>query len=180
MMKTTDNPYDRIKLAAGELRQIYREIDTNREIWHNKVKKTVKKTFKSVIKESKLHLLIRKYDEVRNLESIQLTFGILNSGLLIEPSKMRSTELSMVLLKRGGLLAYSLLASGKVSVVIQYPYIEDVMGSPQNIKEIGTYSPAEITEELILEHVENFIQEIIKWEKEEKKLIGFHLKNISK
>ena len=177
-MKTDTNPYDKIKLLAGELKQIYREIDTNRELWHNKVKKTVKKTFKSVIKESRLHLLIRKYDEVRNLESIQLTFGILNSGLLIEPNKIRSTELSMVLLKRGGLLAYSLLASGKVSVVIQYPYIEDIMGSPQNIKEIGTFHPTEITEELILEHVETFLEEIVEWEKEEKKLIGFHLKNI--
>ena len=175
-MKINDKTFDRIRTLAAELNAIYAEIDLHREEWHQNVKSLIKKTFKSVIKKSKLHLLICQYDHVLNLESIQLTFGILNSGLLIEPKKGKNAIPSMVLLKRGGLLAYSLMANGKVSVAIQYPYIEEIYGDPENVRELGTFSPADITREMILDHVQTFLEEIVKWEREEKKLIGFHLK----
>jgi hypothetical protein len=179
-MKEKKISFDRIKILSGQLKNVYKEIDTHRELWHKSVRKMVEKTFQLAIKKSRLHLHICIYDEVINLESIQLTFGMMNSGLLIEPKKKKSAAPSMALLKRGGLLAYSLIASGKISVAIQYPYIEDIYGSPQNIRELGTFSPAEITHDMIIEHVEDFLEEMLKWEKEEKKLIGFHLKRDKK
>ena len=175
-MKNRKITFERIKTLSGQLRDVYKEVDLNRQLWHKSVRKMVEKTFELAIKKSRLHLHICYFDDVINLESIQLTFGMMNSGLLIEPKKKKGALPAMVLLKRGGLLAYSLLASGKISVAIQFPYIEDVYGSPQNIKEIGTFSPVDITHEMIIGHVEDFLEDMLKWEKEEKKLIGFHLK----
>ena len=80
----------------------------------------------------------------------------------------------MVLVKKGGYISYSQTANGKISVFIHFPYIEDIYGNPDHILEIGLHSPEEISKELIFIHVEQFLEEIIKWEKEEKKLIGFH------
>jgi len=163
---------------ASNIKGVYTEIDSYRLEWDSSTKAIIQRTFKSVQKKIDLNLKIRNIDDIKNLESIRLTFGFLNSGLLIEPKKGKQTPPPMVLIKKGGYLSYTQMANGKINVFIHYPYIQDIYGDPERILEINMFNPKDIHKELILEHIELFLEEILKWEKEEKKLIGFHIGGI--
>lgn len=162
-----------IKLSE-ELKSIYGEIESNRANWDQYLRPLILKTFKSIQKKIDLNLKIREINEIKNLEAIRLTFGYLNSGLFVEQKKHKQEIPPMVLIKKGGYISYSQIANGKISVFIHYPYIEDIYGEPDKILELGIFAPMEITRDLILGQIEQFLDEIVKWEKEEKKLIGFH------
>lgn len=165
---------ENLKKLADELVAIYEEVDQYRIFWAENLKPLLIKTFKKVKKSLELNLKIRTNEDIKNLESIRLTFGYLNSGLLIEPKKSMQGVPAMVLVKKGGDLVYSQMANGKISAYIHFPYIEGIFGDPGRILEIGVFLPVDINQELIMEHIEIFLEQIVKWEKEEKTLIGFH------
>jgi len=171
---TVDKRIQQLIKLSEELKTIYSMIESNRVNWDQHLRPLIVKTFKSVQKKIDLNLKIREIKEIKNLEAIRLTFGYLNSGLFVEKKKHKQEIPPMVLIKKGGYLSYSQIANGKISVFVHYPYIEDIYGEPDRIMEVGIFSPEEINREMILGHVEQFLDEIVKWEKEEKKLIGFH------
>jgi hypothetical protein len=51
------------------------------------LKPLIKKTFRIIQKNIDLNLKIIEISEIRNLETIRLTFGYLNSGLFVEKKK---------------------------------------------------------------------------------------------
>ncbi|MBR9999577.1 MAG: hypothetical protein KFF73_11430 [Cyclobacteriaceae bacterium] len=170
----TNDHFKQLISLSEDLKSIYAEIEDYRQAWDQYLKALIKKTFRIIQKNIDLNLKIIEISEIRNLETIRLTFGYLNSGLFVEKKKHNQSLPPMVLVKKGGYLSYSQTANGKISVFIHYPYIEDIYGAPDNILEIGLLSPGDITKNLIFIHAEQFLDEIVKWEKEEKKLIGFH------
>ncbi len=176
MSKKQKKSFEKIAGQIADLKTIYSEIDEKRTLWETKVKRLIVKTFKEIKKTVDSNLKVRVNDEIKNLESVVLTFGVLNSGLFIEGKGPTGELPPMVLIKRGGNLAYSQMANARISVFVQMPFIEGIFGDPEDIREIGVFDPGEITRRKIIEHVEFFLEEIIKWEREEKKLIGFHIK----
>lgn len=170
----TDNRIKQLVKLSEDLKSIYAEIETYRSNWDQYLKPLIIKTFKSVQKKIDLNLKIREINEIKNLEAIRLTFGYLNSGLFVEKKNHHQEIPPMVLIKKGGYLSYSQIANGKISAFIHFPYIQDIYGDPDNILEIGVFSPMDISRDMILAHIEHFLDEILNWEKEEKKLIGFH------
>jgi hypothetical protein len=171
---TVDKRIQQLIKLSEELKAIYSVIESNRVNWDQHLKPLILKTFKYIKKKIDLNLKIQEIKEIKNLEAIRLTFGYLNSGLFVEQKKHKQEIPPMVLIKKGGYLSYSQIANGKISVFVHYPYIEDIYGEPDRILEVGIFSPEEINQDMILGHVEQFLDEIVKWEKEEKKLIGFH------
>ena len=171
---SADNRIQQLIHLSEELKSIYADIESNRANWDQHLKPLILKTFKFVQKKIELNLKIREINELKNLEAIRLTFGYLNSGLFVEKKKHKQEIPPMVLVKKGGYLSYSQIANGKISVFIHYPYIEDIYGEPDKILEVGIFAPLDLTRDMILSHIEQFLDEIVKWEKEEKKLIGFH------
>jgi len=169
-----DTRIQKLIQISDELKSIYKEIEKNRSFWEKELKPLILKTFKSIQKKIDLNLKIREISEIKNLEAIRLTFGFMNSGLFVEKKNNKQELPPMVLIKKGGYLSYSQIANAKISVFIHYPYIEDIYGESDHILEIGIFSPTEITKDKILGHIEQFLDEMVKWEKEEKKLIGFH------
>lgn len=176
MEKKQKKSLEKINRQMNELKIIYGEIDEKRNLWDKKIKGLVVKTFKEIKKSVDSNLKVRANEDIKNLESIILTFGVLNSGLFIEDKGSDSQLPSVVMIKRGGYLAYSQMANAKISVFVQMPFIEGIYGNPEDVREIGVYDPAELSRRRIIDHVEYFLDQIIKWEREEKKLIGFHMK----
>jgi hypothetical protein len=176
MGKKQKKSLEKITGQITKLKAIYREIDEKRDLWERKVKKLIVKTFKEIKKSVDSSLKVRINEDIINLESVVLTFGVLNSGLFIEGKGSAGELPPMVLIKRGGYLAYSQMANARISVFVQMPFIEGIYGDAEDVREIGVFEPGEITRRKIIEHVEFFLDEIIKWEREEKKLIGFHIK----
>ncbi len=176
MEKEQKRSLEKITGQIAALKGIYKEIDAKRALWDRKTKRLIIKTFKEIKKSARSGLKVRVNEDIQNLESVILTFGVLNSGLFTEGNGLKGDLPPMVLIKRGGYLAYSQMANAKISAFVQMPFIEDIYGNPEDVREIGVFQPGEITRRKIIEHVEFFLDEIIKWEREEKKLIGFHLR----
>jgi hypothetical protein len=172
-MNTEKHLHQLITLSE-DLKSIYHRIEENRITWDKYLKPLIIKTFRLIRKKVDPNLKIIEITEIKNLESVRLTFGYLNSGLFVEKKNSKQEIPPMVLVKKGGYLAYSQTANGKISVFIHYPYIEDIYGAPDHILEIDLLTPGDITRDLVFVHTEKFLDEIVKWEKEEKKLIGFH------
>ncbi|MEX2350665.1 MAG: hypothetical protein WD554_07270 [Flavobacteriaceae bacterium] len=63
---------------------------------------------------------------------------------------------------QGGSLVFSQLHNGDISVLIVFPILENAMPIEDDTEDLGTYSPEDINEKLIVEKLDVFLKEIIK------------------
>jgi hypothetical protein len=63
----------------------------------------------------------------------------------------------------GGALVFSQTYSGDVFVIVLFPEVDGVT-LENNMVELATLNPSEITEKLIIEKVDEFLKEMIQWE----------------
>ncbi len=74
---------------------------------------------------------------------------------------------------QGCALIFSQSYNGEVHVIIMFPIIDNIHVENNTI-DLGIYDPNEITEKVIIEKVDEFLKEMIKWEIPiEKKQLGF-------
>jgi hypothetical protein len=64
---------------------------------------------------------------------------------------------------QGGALVFSESYTGDVHTFILFPYVEQISLENSSI-ELEIYSPDDITKKLIIEKVDDFLKEMIKWE----------------
>jgi hypothetical protein len=116
---------------------------------------------------------IYEANDILNYEGIIFSLGTKPSGLTQMTVKGRKK-----LLKNGGNLIFSQTYNGQILIIIKYPSVEDFIVSSEPIKQIIKVNPNEISEDFIVRQVDNFLTEMINWEKSvSSKPIGFNQKN---
>jgi hypothetical protein len=135
--------------------ELFDELNNRRALWSTQVKEVIYKTL-TQINSNFEHLVwhVGKNETIKNLEAVYWTMGEEISGFTLKNKH---------LIRHGGYLNFAQLANGKVIVMISYPYIEDGIRDEIQPKNIGEYHPSKITEELIIEKAEEFIEEINDW-----------------
>src|SRR5205807_1355443 len=103
----------------------------------------------------------------KNLEAVYLTFNGQMTGIITGTP----TGGMKGYFKKGGALIYSQGHNGKIVVWISYPYVEDLEEKPTE-KHLANAEPSELTEPMILAHVEVFIKEITNHENQSRGKIG--------
>lgn len=157
---------------------LYKEIVSNtrayRDEWNDNLKAMIMSTLQSYADCCELGAKISSVDDVENLGAITFTLGQVKSGIFEEVND----SIKRHLIKHNGSLIYQQLFNGKIIVMIQYPYIENI-GQPRPPKTIGIYRPEEIKAPFLLRHLEEFITEVTNWEDfdddEPNQRIGFNL-----
>lgn len=91
-------------------------------------------------------------------EAVNITFNALPDNLYAVAREVEDGEFI-----KGGALVFSQLHNGDVSVFILFPVV-DTSRADGGSMDLGTYRPQEITEKLIIEKVDEFLRELIKWE----------------
>lgn len=160
---------EEVNLQLKNYRNIIGKVTKNREKW-DITKNLIYNTLNTIVKKTKMKVAVKKEDKVAGLEMIYLFFGKRDSGIYERIGKNKHPYL-----KEGGYLFYSQIYSGKVSVWMSQPVIENIIEMEEPIL-INTYCPADLNEEIITQHVADFLKKMIEWEgldKDHRREIGF-------
>jgi hypothetical protein len=144
------------------------KIQQRRELWKNSTRENIHKVLENILSTAKLkNMNTQKVLGCENLEAVNIGFYQTASGIvLIDGKEVKSAE------KHGGRLYFSQAYNGKIFVIILYPYIDDYVDQMDN-NLIGTHEPEEFSNELIVNYFEKFMSEMIKWETNDRKPIGY-------
>ncbi len=130
-----------------------------RKAWDSNLKDFIYKTLEEINKKTKLKADIQHSEQIHGMEAISFSLGFDESGMF---EKM-TDKVKKPLIRMNGVLIFQQLFNGKISIFINYPYIEGV-GEPKNPEMFEIVRPHELTEDKIVAYVERFIEKVTAWE----------------
>lgn len=153
---------NQIKVSADKLKQALNKIDQRRVEWM--VAKTrIINVLNFILKEYDFQWTVQILEELQNLQTVNIKFNSRNSKIVEVKNSSDGKETTKAYFKYGGYLAFMQTYNSQVAVLLKYPHIEEWVDEMES-KQLGWYDPEEITNNLILEKVNIFLEEMIKWE----------------
>jgi hypothetical protein len=163
-----------LKRKVSQYKEVLQNTEKYRAAWHESIKQNIIDSLQELIDATELGASIEERAEMENLQAVVVTLGEVKSGMF----QQLGTDIQRHLIKHNGSLIYQQLFNGKIIVLINYPFIESY-GEPNPPKTIAIYRPEELSKVYYTRHLEEFVQEITKWEDydddEPNKKIGFNL-----
>ncbi|WP_373060518.1 hypothetical protein [Zunongwangia sp. H14] len=147
-----------LKEKVDNYKNSIEKVSQNREYWQNHTKPLLKDTLEKIKETYPLDWNVQVLDWTSNSEGVNITFGKKPSGIY-EQTETSSRHY----VKKGGTIVFSQAGNGDVFIIILYPSIEELVSEKEH-KVLGKISPEKITEELIIENVGVFLDEMAKWE----------------
>ncbi|WP_033960368.1 hypothetical protein [Psychroserpens jangbogonensis] len=127
-------------------------------IWQTKTKTLISNTLKSICKQYDIGWKVQELSWIGTNEAINITFDSFPKELIDCTNQIPAYQFI-----QGGALVFSQSYSGDVHTFILFPYVEQIPIENSSI-ELELYNPEHITEKLIIEKVDEFLKEMIKWE----------------
>jgi len=144
-----------LEVMIDNLLNVEKEKETNRLCWDDKAKRIIFNCFNEVVNRWHIGWQIGE-DNNPNLNVVYLRFITKRSEF---------TRIDADIIKNGGVLNFAQTFNGEISIKIEYPTIETVKPN-KNFKIIETISPFDITKEVVLKYVSEFLMEMARWESE--------------
>lgn len=143
-------------------------IEENRRVWNAETNKLIKSVFNAVVQQSpQLNWDPRYIEALENLDLLTLGFKSESSGIV---GQIRGVFKFFA--KESGRLAYAQVYNGEIYVSITYPHVENHV-EQQAPKFLGKFCPCDITTDIVLNHIDDFLEEMLNWESGTRKIIGF-------
>lgn len=127
-------------------------------IWQTKTKDLISETLKNVCKTYAIGWKVQELNWIGTNEAVNITFDSFPKELMD-----RTNQIPTYQFIQGGALVFSQSYSGDVHTFILFPYIEQIPAENSSV-ELEIYNPEDITEKIIIEKVDEFLKEMIKWE----------------
>ncbi len=141
-----------------DYRNSIKTVVDKRILWKNTTKNILLKTLQGIVKQFDIGWKVQELSWIRNNEAVNITFDS------FPPEMIDCTNLIPAYqFLPGGALIFSQSYNGDIYVFMLFPEIDN---TPQenNLVELGQYTPEMITEKLIVEKVDEFLKEMIRWE----------------
>ena len=151
--------YSNLKKKVEAFNVVLQNTKDYRVAWDDHLKEMIKSTLEEIIKEAGIKGKVVVHDQFKALESVALVLGSVESGI----SEKVGDGVYKVLIRMNGVLLFQQMFNGKISIWINYPYIEGI-GDPKQPKMLEIVRPHELKEINILRYVETFIDELKEWE----------------
>lgn len=136
-------------------------VNRRRQMWRETIESELFNTLTSVKKGmAQLDAQVKTNKEIANYGSVIFSMNKTPSGIFQQNERSVSNHT-----KIGGELAFSQSYSGKIDVIIYFPYVEGFTNKTPP-KVIETISPELITENLTMEMVAQFFNYMAKWEEQ--------------
>ena len=136
--------------------------------WKTTTKNLLLTTLNSIVDTYNIGWRVQELSWISSNEAINITLDSFPPELIEKTNQIPSYQFI-----QGCALIFSQSYNGEVHVVILFPIIDSTQLDDSSIN-LGIYDPQEITEKLIIEKVDEFLKEMIKWEIPiEKKQLGF-------
>jgi len=139
-----------------------RNVNRRRELWKSEIKEKIKLTLEAVQKNfPKIDWSVQVIDSKKNYEQITLKINDSPSGISdYTPEKGIAGHYT----KRGAILGFSQLISGKIRVWFKYPFVERIQEVEEPTKNLVTIEPSYVAENLIAGYVQQFLSDITSYE----------------
>ncbi len=154
-----------IEKLVAEYQEIQLRIVENRQAWQL-ANAILKQELTNYSIKFPLGWTFDENDSVENGEVLSLLFHNQLSGLH-DKIQMKKP------MKFGGRLSFAQLFNGEIQVSVKHPQIEGIYKKEPEITVLDIVTPQEITPNKIAEFVETFLEEMITFEKIERRMIGF-------
>ncbi len=136
--------------------------------WKTKAKVFLTKTLNGLVKNHDIGWRVQELNWIGASDAVNITFDSFPSELIEKINQIPNYQFI-----QGGALVFSESYNGNVQITILFPLV-DHSSIEDSTKELGIYSPFEITEKLIVEMVDEFLKEIINWElPSQKRKLGY-------
>ena len=137
--------YSKLNKKVDSLNIVLQNTIDYRSQWNKKIKKLIVKTLKGIIKNSNVKAEVDIHDQVLGLEAVSFALGTVESGLF----ERVGDNVKKPLIRMNGVLMFQELFNGKISIWINYPFIQGV-GEQKAPKMIEIVRPHELKEINIL------------------------------
>lgn len=127
-------------------------------IWQTKTKSLIIETLNAVCKQYDIGWKVQELNWIGTNEAVNITFDSFPKELIDCTNQIPAYQFI-----QGGALVFSQSYSGDVHTFILFPYVEQISLENSSI-ELEIHRPEEITKKLIIEKVDEFLKEMIKWE----------------
>ena len=136
--------------------------------WKTTTKNVLLKTLNAIVNKYDIGWRVQELSWISSNEAVNITLDSFPLELVEKTNKIPTYQFI-----QGRALLFSQSYNGEVHVVIIFPLI-DTMQPDDSTFNLGIYDPQEINEKVIIEKVDEFLKEMIKWEiPDEKKQLGF-------
>ena len=164
----------RIKSKTEEYIHSLQKIQKRHQEWTQTTKNLILQTLDKIVQSvpNEWYVGLQEYNEKApqsiNLESASLHLKNMYSGIVY-----KTIDSVKSYVKYGGMLSYAQTYNRTITVSIYYPHIEQWVEKREPLF-LGNFEPSEITEDLILKHLEDFLNAMTEWEDNERDPIGFN------
>lgn len=149
---------DHLEERIEDYKSSIKTVVDKRMYWKENVKPLLKKTLESITARYDLGWNVQDLKWLQSNEAINITFDSFPPELIDCTNLIPAFQFTA-----GGALVFSQSYNGDVFVFILYPDLPQ-LSTDENFLELGNFMPQEITEKLIIEKVDEFLKEMIKWE----------------
>jgi hypothetical protein len=137
-------------------------------VWKNQVKILLSKTLNNIVKKYDIGWCVQELNWIGTNDAVNITLNSFPPELIEKTNQIPEYQFI-----QGAALVFFQSYNGNVHINILYPLIDQIQIDESSVK-LGIYDPKDITEKLIVEMVDEFLKEIIKWEvPSEKRKLGF-------
>ena len=149
---------EHLEERIADYRVSIKTVVDKRLYWKDKTKPLLHKILQAVVDAYDLGWSVQSLKWLQSNEAINISFDSFPPELIDCTNLIPAFQFTP-----GGSLVFSQSYNGDVFVFILYPDNPQIP-LEENITELGTHVPEEITEKMIVEKVDEFLKEMIKWE----------------
>ncbi|ARV07100.1 hypothetical protein BTO04_10555 [Polaribacter sp. SA4-10] len=149
---------EHLEERVNDYKESIKTVVDKKTLWQSKSKKLIIRTLNKVAKSYNIGWRVQELNWIYNNEAINITFDSFPKDLIDCTNKIPTYQFI-----QGGALVFSQSYSGDVYVLALFPYVEQLQVENSSL-DLGVYNPEEITEKLVIEKVDEFLKEMIKWE----------------
>lgn len=130
-----------------------------RVMWKVKTKELIVSVLKNAEDTYAIGWQVQELNWIHSNEAVNITFDSFPPDMIEVTNRLPTYQFL-----QGGSLVFSQLHNGDISILILFPVPENSMPLENDTEDLGTYSPDDINEKLIVEKIDVFLNEIIKRE----------------
>ncbi len=149
---------EHLEERINDYKESIKTVVDKKILWDTETRNLIINTLKETSKHYNIGWRVQELNWISNNEAVNIMFDSFPSELIDCTNKIPTYQFL-----QGGALVFTQSYSGDVYILILFPFVEQLQTENNSI-ELGFYNPTEITVKLIVEKVDEFLKEMIKWE----------------
>ncbi len=149
---------EHLEERTNDYKASIKKVVEKKTLWNDTVKPLLLKTLKTIVSKYEIGWKVQELSWIHNNEAVNITFDSFPKDLIDCTNRIPSYQFLY-----GGTLVFSQTYSGDINIFVIFPQVNSI-SSEDNSIDFGMLSPANISEKIINEKVDEFLKEMINWE----------------